>query len=759
MMLAAVDLHGEARQLGLMVLSIIQPLLLLLLIGGFVLASAHLLTMLATRWGDRGTSSKSLFFSLGIHLLLACGIVALIPEYRNQVFARLVSFDDQPIRVETQMDTPDRQGDDSPAGNVSVFDAIPKPEMPRWSRTETPEAKAEAERPLEKASHAEPFRPDQLVDRSRLPDPQMPLPDQRESQAESPPVQADSKPQLEKAPVTSRQETDLLAASQRRKENPPPLPREEPEPVLPERPTAEPVLPTATPSRSESAMPLPSLSPNLVAAPNELTSNAPEKRPPLPEPDLVLPGKSPVAPVRSSSSPVGRSASPLGRMPSPNRGAENDAEEGERLRPRTGNTGDSDEPVLPSISRTSPSSLGGILDERPQLARRESDPFSRKSAADSVPSAYQLRSEERRGSAILKYGGSAESEAAVQRSLKWLASVQHPDGYWDASEHGSGKSGVGPDGINREQAGKDADCGVTALAVLAFLGNLHTLDQGEYSLVVNRALRWLVAQQTVRQWTDSNGRVVDRTDGFLGGKAAQYEAMYCHAMATFAMAEAYAMSQSKQNAQWLRRPLEKAIAFIVETQNTDGGWRYLKGQTEGDMSMFGWQVMALKSAEAGGIPIPAEVRRKMETFLKNRAAGKQGGLAGYRLNDSPSAPMTAEALFCRQILGQATDDKGTREAVDYLLANRPRRTEMNLYYWYYGTLAMFQHGGPEWDQWNGTVRDLLISEQHQSGPLAGSWDPKCIWGGYGGRIYSTAIATLSLEVYYRYLPLYRTTAQ
>ncbi|MCA9033452.1 MAG: hypothetical protein KDA66_21735, partial [Planctomycetaceae bacterium] len=64
--------------------------------------------------------------------------------------------------------------------------------------------------------------------------------------------------------------------------------------------------------------------------------------------------------------------------------------------------------------------------------------------------------------------------------------------------------------------------------------------------------------------------------------------------------------------------------------------------------------------------------------------------------------------------------------------------------------AMYQHGGPAWEEWNNSTRDLIISEQVTEGPLAGSWAPRDTWGGYGGRVYSTDVATLCLEVYYRY---------
>jgi hypothetical protein len=80
---------------------------------------------------------------------------------------------------------------------------------------------------------------------------------------------------------------------------------------------------------------------------------------------------------------------------------------------------------------------------------------------------------------------------------------------------------------------------------------------------------------------------------------------------------------------------------------------------------------------------------------------------------------------------------------------------MDEYYWYYGTLAMYQYGGPEWEQWNDSLRDLLVADQLDAGPHAGSWEPRGVWGRYGGRIYQTALSTLCLEVYYRFLPLYQ----
>ncbi|MCA9081862.1 MAG: terpene cyclase/mutase family protein [Planctomycetaceae bacterium] len=286
------------------------------------------------------------------------------------------------------------------------------------------------------------------------------------------------------------------------------------------------------------------------------------------------------------------------------------------------------------------------------------------------------------------------------------------------------------------------------------------MSEGEYSENVERGLRWLVSAQRRFEWkefireSDMKGWTeADRfNDGYLGGDASTFCGMYCHAMATFAMAEAYAMSHNEPEAQWLREPLQKAVNFILACQLRDGGWRYIKGEERGDVSVLGWQIMALKSAELAGIDIPIQAKQRIMLFLLKSQTGKSGGLAGYRIGDTPSPTMTAEALFCRQVLGMATPSQAmaTEEAVQYLLENKPARAQLNYYYWYYGTLAMYQRGGAPWTQWNSAMRDLVISEQERNGPLTGSWPPRDPWSGYGGRIYSTAIATLSLEVYYRY---------
>ncbi|MCP4510985.1 MAG: hypothetical protein GY826_31825, partial [Fuerstiella sp.] len=205
------------------------------------------------------------------------------------------------------------------------------------------------------------------------------------------------------------------------------------------------------------------------------------------------------------------------------------------------------------------------------------------------------------------------------------------------------------------------------------------------------------------------------------------------------------------------------MTYTISQQDPkSGGWRYRFGQ-EGDVSMFGWQMMSLKSAAIAGVSIDPTVRQRMIRFLDSVRQGNHGGLFGYRRSviidgqetERVTPVMTAEALFCQQMLGNPRESLASREAVQYLLRNRPQLSQLNMYYWYYGTLAMYQYGGQPWEEWNSVVRDTLISQQRHDGQFAGSWDPNGPWGRYGWRLYSTAISTMTLEVYYRLLPLYR----
>ena len=353
--------------------------------------------------------------------------------------------------------------------------------------------------------------------------------------------------------------------------------------------------------------------------------------------------------------------------------------------------------------------------------------------AKALPSVMQQRV----GDHVAKgYGATQKSEAAVTSALAWLAANQRPSGRWEARALGGGAARAA-DGEERQSAGAQADAGISGLALLAFLAGGHTHLQGPHQSTVRRGLEFLLGVQDV--------------DGCLAGTTNRYERMYCHAMATCALSEAYAMTFDAR----LQPAVKRAVNYTLRCQDrVTGGWRYHPSDP-GDTSQLGWQLMALKSAELAGIAIPQETRDGIRRFLKSVSSGRNGGLACYQATRPiATRSMTAEAMVCRQFLGYADGPETVSEASGYLLQELPGAARTNHYYWYYATLGLYQVQGDAWRQWNEALQDNLLAAQRHDGGWAGSWDPDPVWGGCGGRAYSTALATLCLEVYYRFLPLY-----
>jgi hypothetical protein len=331
-----------------------------------------------------------------------------------------------------------------------------------------------------------------------------------------------------------------------------------------------------------------------------------------------------------------------------------------------------------------------------------------------------------------RMGGSEATERAVERALNWLAAHQSSDGRWDADGF---EAGCGECGGVTEVA---ADNALTGLSLLCFLGAGHTHTRpGPYQDHVRRGLEWLLSRQA------KNGDL--RSD----------ETLYSQGIATIALSEAYAMTGDSR----LADPVERAARFIERARSkSEGGWRYDPGQA-GDTSVLGWQVMALKSAQMAGVDVSAAAFKAAREWLDKVRDRSRPGLYAYQPGHGSTPSMTAEAMFTQFLLGLAPGDPTMARSAAFLLENLPNwDKEPNTYYWYYASLALLQRHGPEWEKWNEAVSRELMENQRQDGRAAGSWDPVGEWAEVGGRVYQTAICTLTLEVYYRYLPLYSPSA-
>ncbi len=768
-----------------------DDVIVLLLLLAMAASLIHLVTMLVTRWGDRNIAIKSLIASLLVHSVCLLGLEVFepLPARRPrkvfepaQVLTEVLVQSDEELTFRESGNTPVPE---EPTRMEIDLDRLPPPAR---TLTAAPPPQRQAERPP--ALQADLPEADQFLDRQE-PTSDFPedtdLPEPRESAAQDPAADLDIRHEHH-----GRDGPEVPAqrmASQIR--------RPEKDPSVPARPET-----AGRMERIDPRVELESVGPDLAVS--DVRSARPVRDPQFDED--IRRRSAPVSasePVESSEAgsepaagPTGPAASLARSLP---RAGRSRRPAPDRLRPSRMTSSESRTPLSLS-SGYEDVRVGMRVPDRHGAARLEADltlpEEIRIRRRDRQPAAYRLRSREYRREAVYRFGGTERSEATVERSLAWLSRQQLPDGRWDASAHGAGLVKIDELKVDRDYSGRDADTGITALVTLAFLGAGYTHEQGRYAIQVDRALDWIIRQQA--------------DDGSLAGPARKYARMYCHAMATYALAEALGMQEEAvpdpivdpdllapavtiaaavpggsvstgqavlvRNRLWmlsataladahawslrrvdelrLRTALLSAVRFTIGQQSEGGGWRYARGQA-GDVSMFGWQLMSLKSAEIAGVRIPRASKDRMFRFISSVRQGTRGGLFGYRPGEPVTPAMTAEALFCQQMLGFRRDTARSRESVRYLLDHLPRLSELNLYYWYYGTLAMYQFGGPAWDEWNAAVRDTLIAEQVASGPLAGSWDPNGPWGRYGGRLYSTALATLTLEVYYRLLPLYR----
>jgi hypothetical protein len=348
----------------------------------------------------------------------------------------------------------------------------------------------------------------------------------------------------------------------------------------------------------------------------------------------------------------------------------------------------------------------------------------------------KVRSTATRKALVGILGGTQASEDAVFLALRWLSRHQSPDGRWDVDGFDDGCRGCRNPGFQTQ-----CDSAVTALALLAFLGQNHTPLNREspFRRSAALAISWLLRSQ--------------QADGSLAGEDSRY-VMYSHGIATLALSEAYALTKDPK----LREPVERAVRLILGAQHPrTGGWRYQpKAPLRGDTSITGWQVLALTSARQAGIAVPKRAFDLATHWLDREvASGAHGGIYGYTRPDEPRVAMVAEGMFARLLLGGRRTDRNVEESARYLWSETRAGGHLdNLYLLYYGNLALYHYQGWIWEEWNEEVREFLVRTQHRQGPLAGSWDPAGPWTETGGRVLSTAFATLCLEVYYRYLPLY-----
>jgi hypothetical protein len=396
------------------------------------------------------------------------------------------------------------------------------------------------------------------------------------------------------------------------------------------------------------------------------------------------------------------------------------------------------EPTLPELTALQPLQQPGPLTllpdapiaaapigALPQWAHPENIAAIMRPHLGPVGGGFEGRDAESRARLATLRGATPESERAVEMGLHWLALHQLEDGSWRFKHH------EGPcRGACRNPGTVDTTTGATGLALLPFLGAGYTSEVGPYQETVKKGLYYLTSRMLI---TPQGGDLQEGT-------------MYAHGIASIALCEAYAMTGDPT----LREPAQLAVDFICAAQHEKGGWRYYPGMP-GDTTVFGWQMMALKSAKLANLEVPSPVIENAMSYLDS-VQDQGGAVYGYLRPERGPSP-TAIGLLTRMYYGWPRDDTRLARGVGYLDGLGPSRTDMYFNY-YAGQVMHHYQGGSVWERWNEQVREHLIATQATEGHERGSWYFADRHGSAGGRHYTTAMSLMILEVYYRHMPLY-----
>lgn len=316
-------------------------------------------------------------------------------------------------------------------------------------------------------------------------------------------------------------------------------------------------------------------------------------------------------------------------------------------------------------------------------------------------------------------GGSMEGERAVVRALDWLQKTQNEDGSW----------------------GQKYKSAMTGFAILAYLGHCEHPYSRKYGETVSDGLTYLIDLGM-----KNDGKLIVLPDNSI-------QWVYEHAISTYALAEAQIFCKElKRPFPKLKEVVKDAGDLIIDGQADSGGWnyRYSNSPTQGDNSVGFWQIQALKACKGTSIWKEAKLKsvsRKAIEFLE-KVQGQNGAI-GYRTDSGRSPHLTGGAVLCMQIWGEG-DSRAAKDGIDWVRKNSKfvwGDKSSNLYYHYYNAQAMINEGGDVWDWYNDMFRDQLIEAQKEDG----SWSQRMQHGPINDHM-ATCLATLTLEVYYRFLP-------
>lgn len=310
----------------------------------------------------------------------------------------------------------------------------------------------------------------------------------------------------------------------------------------------------------------------------------------------------------------------------------------------------------------------------------------------------------------------ADADAAVAAGLRFLRGRQREDGSFQS------------EGFGR-------NVGVCALGGMAFVSRGSLPARGPDAEHVDRCIGYLLAQA--------------QPSGFIQEQAStSYGPMYGHGFATLFLSEVYGSARRPE----LRDTIQDAVGLIIQSQNSEGGWRYLPQNPDADISVTICQMMALRGARDAGFYVPVKTIDRCVAYV--RACQNPDG--GFRYQRQAKDVSGERSEFARSAAGLVTlysagiyTGQEVDKARNYLQRFTPgpdqRGTVKYFFYGhYYALQAMWLPKDAAGKTWYAAIRDELLRQQRDDG----SWQGSNICGEY-----STALAVMILQMPRTHLPI------
>ncbi len=322
----------------------------------------------------------------------------------------------------------------------------------------------------------------------------------------------------------------------------------------------------------------------------------------------------------------------------------------------------------------------------------------------------------------------AAPEKAVMAALRWLKKNQQADGSWPKNQ-----------------------VAMTGLATLTFLAHSETPGSAspEFGETVRRAIEFLIRSQGA--------------DGRISGS-------YSHAIATYALCEAYGMTLNPN----VRDAADRAVHVLVTGQNPAGGWDYgLAPGERDDTSVMGWCAQALKAAKLANAyrdrsALDTAIKKAVKGFQRNHQTG-----GGFGYTGPGAGGLSGVGTLCLQLLGAGggPEVRNTLKLMEAwapaFLAEDARGIGGSVqYYYYYASQAKFHSGGKVWKTWFDQMWPLYLGAQkiekgaytdHLGLPRDIGW-----WENTDAHadrpVMDTCLAAIQLMIPYRNLPTTRADA-